>query len=402
MNAFFTDLGRRVSARWLEANFSQAVFPELAVSALNECRPSEHVDLDELMREFLLEDTQPFQTGSGFGQPELVVYDDPRFYIQALFWMEGTTQIHQHEFDGAFHVMEGSSLHSEFVFENSRAVTAHFRMGNLRLKNVDLLAKGRTVPIVAGQKHVHSLFHLDTPSVTIVVRTHSAPGTGPQFTYLPPHVAVDPFQSDNLTTRRLQLLDVMERTEDPAFPALVLEMLNGLDLERGFFVMQNCLGALQAMGRWEDAMAVFRKKHGRAATGVARTLEEMVWRDRLIGLRSSVTDEEHRFFLALLLNVPGKAEILDLVAKQFGRKPADRVMRWAEELTAASDEGTWILDAAFPGDLGVPEDEQAIVFLTALQYFISGGKSPLPERTLKRLRAAFARSSLRALSLNAI
>ena len=89
MNAFFTDLGRRVSARWIGHNFSQEVFPELAASALNERRPSEHVDLGDLMREFLLEDTQPFQTGSGFGQPELVVYDDQRFYIQALFWMEG-------------------------------------------------------------------------------------------------------------------------------------------------------------------------------------------------------------------------------------------------------------------------------------------------------------------------
>jgi len=397
MNAFFQDLGRRVYGRWREGNFAQEVFPELAVWALNERLPAEHVDLAEFMREFLLEDAQPFQTGSGFGQPEIVVYDDPRFYIQALFWMEGTTQIHQHEFDGAFHVMAGSSLHSEFVFEKPRAVTAHFRVGDLRLKGTELLEKGRTIPIVAGAGHIHSLFHLDSPSLTIVVRTHTAPGTGPQFTYLPPHVAVDPFHTDALTARRLQVLDVMERTEDPAYGDVVMEMLGGLDFERGFFVLQNCLGALRGLGRWEEALGIFRKKYGRAAAGVGRTLDEIVWRDRVVGLRASVTDVEHRFFLALLLNVPGRAKILELVAKRHGKKPGETVMRWAEELTEASEEGTWILDAAFPGNLGVPEDEQPVVFLAALQYFVCGGKAPLPEKTLKAIREAFARSSLRAL-----
>ena len=397
MNAFFQDLGRRVQARWREANFSQERFPQLAVEALEEKLPSELVVLGDLVREFLSEDDQPLQTGSGFGQPELVVFEDPRFYIQALFWLEGTTQIHQHEFDGAFHVMAGSSLHSEFAFEKVRPITAHFRLGNLRLLQTELLETGRVVPIVAGAGHIHSLFHLDTPSVTIVVRTHTAPGTGPQFTYLPPNVAVDPFHSDALTSRRLQLLDVLERTDDPTYGDAAVELAATLDFERGFFVLQNCLAGLRSCGRWEDAWGAFRKKHGRLATGVDRTLDEIVWRDSVVGLRSRVTDVEHRYFLALLLNVASKTKILELVRGRYSGKPGDTVMRWAEELTESSDEGTWVLDAAFPDSLAVPEEEQPVVFLAALQHFVCGGKAPLPEKTLRALRGAFARSSLRAL-----
>jgi hypothetical protein len=397
MNAFFQDLGRRVQAQWRAANFSQEKFPEIAVRALEEKPPSKHVKLDGLIREFLREDDQPLQTSSGFGQPELVVYEDPRFYIQALFWLDGTTQIHQHEFDGAFHVMAGSSLHSEFTFEKVRPVTAHFRLGNLRLLGTELLKTGRTEPIVAGSGHIHSLFHLDTPSVTIVLRTQTAPGTGPQFTYLPPHVAVDPFHEDTLSARRLQLLDVMERTGDPGYGDAVVELAATLDFERGFFVLQNCLSGLRACGRWNDAWNAFRAKHGRLAAGVDRTLEEIIWRDAVIGLRSRVTDVEHRFFLALLLNVPGKEKILELIAARHPGKPADTVLRWAEELTESSEEGTWVLDAEFPGTLAVPEDEQAIVFLAALEYFLRGGKPPLPEKTLRALRTAFVQSSLRPL-----
>jgi hypothetical protein len=215
----------------------------------------------------------------------LVVFDDPRFYIQILFWLDGTTQIHQHEFSGAFHVLEGSSLHAEFAFANVRPVTAHFRLGDLQLTGTELLETGRTVPITSGAGSIHSLFHLETPSVTVVVRTHSDPGTGPQFTYLPPHVAVDPFFSDALTTRRLQLLDVLDRTGAEDYGEVVRGMVAALDYERGFFTLQNCLGALRERGEWEETWNVFAKKHGALAAYAAPTLEEIVWRDRLVHLR---------------------------------------------------------------------------------------------------------------------
>jgi hypothetical protein len=77
MNAFFQDLGRTVVSRWKRENFSLEVFPALAADALAERLPSEHVALSELMRDFLLEDEQPTQTHSGFGQPELVVFEHP-------------------------------------------------------------------------------------------------------------------------------------------------------------------------------------------------------------------------------------------------------------------------------------------------------------------------------------
>src|SRR5258708_39821316 len=119
MDHFFTEIGRTVLTRWKKANFSLGAFPEIACAVLNEEPPARNVDLSSLIREFLLVDEQPFQTQSGFGEPELVVYDDPRFYIQLLFWMDGSTDIHQHKFSGAFHVLAGSSIHSQFEFESS-------------------------------------------------------------------------------------------------------------------------------------------------------------------------------------------------------------------------------------------------------------------------------------------
>lgn len=404
MDRFFTELGQTVLSRWKQTNFSLAEFPKIASRVLTERPPAKHVDLAALIREFLLSDNQAPQSSSGFGQPELIVYDDPRFYIQVLFWLEGTTQIHQHEFSGAFHVMEGTSIHSEFTFENAKSITAHFRVGDLRMKEIQLLETGRTVPIVSGRSHIHSLFHLDTPSLTVVIRTHSDPGTGPQFTYLPPHLAVDPFYTDSLTSRRTQLLDVLERLEDPSYPEVVREMIADLDLERGFFILQNGLGHLRNLDEWDQTWKVFRQKHGKLANYVAPTLNEIVWRDSVVGLRSSVTEVEHRFFLALLLNTPSRTHLLKLVGQRFAGSPVQTVLRWAEELSETSEFGTLILDAGFPLGLKIAPEDQLSTFLPALGHFLHGRKTAfkVSSRTFsaaeeKRLRDAFAASSLRAL-----
>src|SRR6185312_4089208 len=225
MQAFFKELGENILGRWKRENFSLAKFPDIARAALDKRPPAREVGLASVMRDFLLNDEQPAQTDSPFGEPELVVYNHPRFYIQLLFWLEGTTAIHQHEFSGAFHVMHGSSIHARYEFEKATPVTPYLRVGDLRMKKMELLKAGRTVPIISGPSDIHSLFHLDTPSVTAVVRTQHDPGTGPQFNYLPPHVAFDPHLNDSLMSRRKQLVDVLEQAEDPAYPELVMEMI---------------------------------------------------------------------------------------------------------------------------------------------------------------------------------
>jgi hypothetical protein len=181
-------------------------------------------------------------------------------------------------------------------------------------------------------------------------------------------------------------------------------MIAELDFERGFVVLQNCLLHLQSLGEWESVFAVFRKRHGVLAAGVAATLEEIVRRDVIAGMRNTIAEPEHRFFLALLLNVPTRADLLALVAQRFPEEaPLETVLRWAGELREASDFGTTILDACVPETMEIASEEQPDLFLAALRYFVEGGKKvPAALRALaaaevKQLRAVFAASCLRIL-----
>jgi hypothetical protein len=391
---------------WKRENFSLGEFPEIARAALDERPPAKQVDLAAVLRDFLLSEEQPSQTESDFGEPELVVYSHPRFYIQLLFWLDGTTAIHQHEFSGAFHVMHGSSIHAHYEFDKAHSVTPYLRVGTVRVKNIDLLDSGRTVPIVSGQRTVHSLFHLDSPSVTVVVRTQHDPGTGPQFNYLPPHIAIDPHFSDTLMVRRKQLLDVLEHAEDAGYVGLVTEMIADLDFERGFSVLRHCMGYLQQLDQWAPVLGSFKKKHAAIAAGVEATLKEEVRRHVIKGLRGSIIEPEHRFFLALLMNAPSRADLLALVTKRFPRQSAVAVvLRWVEELTEMSDEGVTILDASFPESLEIESDAQPKVFLAAFGHFMKRGKKlprvlrDLPAVDFKQLRAVFAESVLSLLTV---
>jgi hypothetical protein len=401
MNSFFQDLGRTILEQWKKDNFSLDTFPALATAALTQHPPASRVPLSEVIGDFLLTDDQPPQTDSDFGEPELVVYSNPRFYIQLLFWMDGTTAIHQHEFSGAFHVMHGSSIHAHYDFDKPKSVTPYLRVGNVKLREIELLETGRTVPITSGPRTIHSLFHLDSPSVTVVVRTQHDPGTGPQFNYMPPHVAFDPIFSDKLTMRRKQLLSVLEQTEDPGYADVCMAMIADLDFERGFSVLHHARAYLQHLDPREPVLRAFERKHGPLATGIAATLNEDARRSQIRDLRSSVTDPEHRFFLALLMNAPTRADLLALVRQRFPKdKPADVVTRWVEELTETSEEGTSTLDAVFPENINVPPDRQPPLFAAAFRHFLAPTKSlppalrALTPTHLKSLRAAFATSAL--------
>lgn len=404
MDAYFKRLGDDVLREWKSANFSLEKFPSIAQTLVDARPPQKHVKLARLIREFLTNDDQPLQSQSGFGQPEIIAYDHPRFYIQLLFWMDGTTDIHQHEFSGVFHVLHGSSIHAHYDFDNAQSITPHLRVGDVRMKNIELLETGRTTPIISGKSCIHSLFHLDTPSVTMVVRTQHDPGTGPQFNYLPPHVAMDPMHSDTLTMRRKQLLDVMEQTGDPDYATIVSKMIADLDFERGFFILQSTMAHLRDLDEWSRALKIFEQKHGKLAKGIGATLDEGIRRDLIKELRGPINDPEHRFFLALLMNVTARKDLLRLVKQRFpGDHPADIVLRWCAELSGESDFGIEILDALFPQDLLSATDDPLELFLQALKHFISGNKKTpsilrsMHGQPLEALREAFARSALRVL-----
>src|SRR5205807_1953880 len=135
-----------------------------------------------------------------------------------LFWMDGTTAIHEHAFTGAFGVLHGSSVQSTYSFTPEKAASQRLVVGQTQFLTSELLNRGDIRAIHSGQSLIHSLFHLDRPSVSIVVRSSSKLGdVRPQYFYLKPHLAIYDFDLPSLLVIQTRMLESLARADAMSF-----------------------------------------------------------------------------------------------------------------------------------------------------------------------------------------
>jgi hypothetical protein len=343
---YFGELGAGIEKRWRNNNYSEASFPQIAVDALAETASDPPLDPYELIR-WLFTTTsltvQPDQAGE-FGDLTLTLYAGPRFHIDVYFWVDGTTTIHQHAFCGAFQVLEGSSLHSHYRFEPQQKINDHFVVGELVLQSVQLLEQGAIKPIQQGREYIHSLFHLDRPSVTICVRTYFTPSGAPQYNYHKPFYAIDPFFKNALLSKQTQSTSFLFSLAHPEADTLMADLLSRADFQttigilsqvRGFLTDAGSKGPASHAGRerFRALVDIARRRHELLGETILPVFEEAERQNDLSLRRQVVTRPEHRYFLALLLNVSERTRFLQLVALRFpDRHPLDTVTEWVAEL----------------------------------------------------------------------
>lgn len=274
---FFEDLGERVRSDWSQHDFAASALPDIACVALAAAPPSAYVTPDELVEWVAHATALPRQPNlsTTFGQPPLTVFYDERFYIEALFWTTATTAIHEHGFSGAFHVLAGSSLQSRYQFVERERPCDQLLLGELTLWDVKILKRGDIEPIVGGSALIHSVFHLDAPSVTVVVRTHIDDKRRPQYRYLKPYVAIDPQFEDPLTTRRVQILGLLQKLSSPRYAAFAAAALEKADLWGTFRILERLrqhAGFMQLP--YDQFLATAERRHGDRARQIDAAIAE--------------------------------------------------------------------------------------------------------------------------------
>jgi len=306
-----------------------------------------------------------------FGDPPITLYNSPRFHVDVYFWLEGTTAIHQHGFCGAFQVLHGSSLHSWYDFERREKINIFTEIGDIKLKSCKLLEVGDVQEIWAGRQYIHGLFHLDQPSATIVVRTHRSPLAVPQYNYEKPHLAIDPFFEEPSIIKKLQALTALIRARHPETDRWIIEWLETADFQTSFAILAKVKSYLNFSGidevfnlsdsqnRFERFLDVTRKRHGELAEVFPKIFRHQDKLNQILRQRSYVTNPEHRFFMALLLNIEGKERILSLVKERFPDADAlEKILDWTYDLAQTKVFGSNMTNA-----LGVEDFDDMDLFV---------------------------------------
>ena len=342
MIAYFGDVGTRIASRWEHVNFDNIRLPDIACDVLASSPPGDNSSYDSIIDWVVTTRDLPPQPGlnATFGQPTITVFWHPRFSVEVLFWATGTTAVHQHGFSGAFTLLEGTSLQSHYRFDVEHRVNAHMLVGTLSLRDVRLLSIRDVQPIISGPGLIHSVFHLESPTVTALVRTHTDVEQQPQYNYHRPHLAIDPVYEDAVATRRVQVLELLARVESERYEDVAAMALQHADLFGTFQLLKSLRSALDSSDAFDRLVGVARQRHGPCVDKL-RAVTEEVERERILtALRHKFTAPHARFLLALLLNVPSREGILTLVGQRYpGTDPKATCARLAFDLSGADTSG---------------------------------------------------------------
>jgi hypothetical protein len=337
MNAI-RELGEGVAREWLKHGHADDAFAPIAAHVLEQSNFLRDAAPSELNQWFLTEPLLPSQSFRDFGQPALTVFQGHKFYIELLYWLDSTTAIHQHSFSGAFGVFSGSSLHSEYDFECEDAASSELAFGKLSLRGVEVLTRGDVREIRPGAGLIHSLFHLERPALTLVVRTYTMPRFQPQYSYRRAGLGYDPFFAPEPFATRLRLLEALRDVDDPDFWRLATDALTQSDPWMALAILNvahRSSGSPASSPEWLNLAKRAREVHGRRADVFLASLAERAREQNIVARRREVRDPDHRFFLALLLNLPDRDSIFRMIDRQYPDSDSEQmVLRWISELSA--------------------------------------------------------------------
>jgi hypothetical protein len=352
------EFGMNLERAWRELNFERRGFPQLCAEQLEAARLHERVDprgiVDAVMKAELPQQLDPKGL---FGQPPVTVFRARRFYIDVLFWVDGTTTIHDHGFSGAFQVLVGKSIETNFAFVPTHDVDGHFKFGDLQVTGSALRCAGDVRAVPAGPSYIHSLFHLLRPSLSLVVRTFRDPATGTQYDYDPSGIAFDPFLEDPSRERMIQILDMMRRTEHPDLGRVAGDLVATCETGTAFLVVRAVSKAKNA-NLVEEILD--RVREPETSRRLRNWVKHRRTSDLLVDRRALVHDPDLRFLLAVLLNAQRRSDALALVESYAPGKEASRqIAKWLAALSNVSIR-LQVGGAPFePNVLGLPSFSEA-------------------------------------------
>jgi hypothetical protein len=342
LGAYAAELGQAVEQAWAARRDHVAVFPEVATRCLREVEVPEGLDAPTILRSVamarhLVRQEDPRGT---FGSPPVTLWRSREFFVSALFWFDGTTSVHQHAFSGAFRVLAGGSIHAPYKFSLGEEVTHRLILGDLQLDQPELLRSGDVRAIEPGNSFIHGLFHLERPSVTLVVRTYGQPRHEPQYNYLRPGVGYDASYRDDQLERRLQSVMALADLDPDAGLEVASEFMETEDLWVGYLLARRWFAKVDRGERFQRLLDALAKRHGQVTAPLLGAFDH---ERRLLSIttrRQLLTDPEHRLFLALLLNLPDRASMDKVLAQRYpGEDSGDLLARWVTELASPPRRG---------------------------------------------------------------
>lgn len=344
--------GEDLEQRWGDQNFNERLFPALAESALRGAHLYRNFSVSLLVDEVLAaqsSDLLPqYDLQSSFGEPPLTVYTGRRFYIAVNLWLNASIAVHEHAFAGAFQVLQGSSFHSGYSFREEREINSRLRIGSTKMHELSILRPGDVCRILPADQGAHRLFHIESPSATLVVRTRGE-HLSSQYTYLPPSIAYDPFYlggaEDTVAFRRRELLTLLGATDFERFRSALVKYLGTCEGSTAFQTVMSSLKLLvdnadstTVEAALDEVLQPIAHRDAGFADALRAAALETIWSSNILHRRESIRGHDERYLFAVLLNAPDRSSVLRLISQRWPDcDPVSMVITLVDSLASRKD-----------------------------------------------------------------
>jgi len=226
-------------------------------------------------------------------------------------------------------VLTGSSINAEYVFSNITKINHHFYLGELSSPVVRKLTQGTVETIYSGKRFIHAAFHLEKPTVSIVVRSHQDDDAMPQFEYRGKHLRiVRDFVPE--FAKKIQALRFLEAEQHDKFRDCFMDTFINSPTDDRYWLARAFYMNLRKDDKLWNFLLNFRKQE------TMRKIIDSIEEERLliqgVKLRSKIQDPDLKYFIALLLNIPTWNGLLEFQRKQDGNIAS--VQRWLDKAHA--------------------------------------------------------------------
>ncbi|HMS41959.1 MAG TPA: hypothetical protein PKE69_17135, partial [Pyrinomonadaceae bacterium] len=185
----------------------------------------------------------------------------------------------------------------------------------------------------------------------------------PQYDYHKPFLAIDPFFEEPNTTKKMQAITALFRSKHPETDKFIGDWLKKADFQTSFIILSNLRplfvsNQIEQMfnvgeneNRFDTFLEIVRERHGERANIFPKIFAHKAKVEEIVRRRAVITEPEHRFFLALLMNVEGKERIFSLIKERFpDNEPLDKVLDWTFDLA-----NTKVLGLNIPNAIGIED-----------------------------------------------
>lgn len=333
VEASLAPLITRVGSAWDSRGRAPEAFTAIAEQELKRARLHESLDMSDVLAHLAETSAYPRQHDRHliFGEPPVTIARGEGFHVDAYFWVNPSTSVHNHIFSGAFTVLHGVSLHVAYAFAVSETFEGGAILtGSSTAAGVELLRAGAVRAIGNELQLVHRVAHLSRPTLSVVVRTSEPPPHAHAYTFLLPALAVvGPDRLAEGPRRQLEVARLLSRTPQPQSEALMATMIARAGGLHRLWLLRTVF-----FETWDLGLVTQLAEAAPETPWLGPALESFEQAASSLANWQVVVDEGHRLFVALTASTADRAEIARII-EEYSGTPAvtEQILAWTREMS---------------------------------------------------------------------